>query len=144
MMSEATQIPQSVNEVPPQVKTKAIVGCLKTINDGWNGDNSKKPSDVAIDKVESILASLETGAMPWPEVHAAPNGGLILIWNSLHRDISMTIDPEGEMQYSTAIKKLDSDTFQVIDQIHSEGYVENLKTVDHMMVWFCSDKAASC
>lgn len=128
----------------PLVRTERVVQGLKKLPDGWNGDLSKKPTVKAVNKVKKILAVLESGHMPWPTITVVSNGGVMLTWLSLTRDILMTVDTDGDAQFATTLKKVEIDSCEIIDRLDSEGAVTDLKTIDYMMAWYSLDKASSC
>lgn len=121
-------------------KPEMIVATLQQMNDGWKGENSKKPADSAVGELQKILLEIETGKMPWPEIHAIPNGGVMLSWTSLQRDMAVTIDPEGRVFFTTCLKHLNSE-YDVVERVESEGYIADLQTLDYMLVWFCKDNS---
>lgn len=123
------------------IRTEKVVNSLKALPDGWGGNLSKRPTVKAVRKIKRVLAALEDGHMPWPNVSVAPNGGLLLTWLSLTRDILMTIDTDGDIQFITSLKKLDIESFEIIDRLDSEGAVTDMKSIDHMMAWYCTDKS---
>ena len=123
------------------VRTDKIVGNLKKLADGWGGAMTKKPTVKAVRRLKRILGTIENGYMPFPLVTAVGNGGIVLMWNSFTRDIMMTIDPDGDIQYVTALKKFDLLTEELIDRMDSEGIVTDMKTIEHMMAWYSMDKA---
>lgn len=124
------------------MRTEKIVDNLKKLPDGWGGEMSKKPTLKAVKKIKKLLSTIEQSRMPWPNVSAVPNGGVVLTWMSLTRDILMTIDTDGDVQFVTSLKKLD-ETAEVVERLDSEGHVTDMKTIDYMMAWYCSDKAHS-
>jgi hypothetical protein len=123
------------------IRTDRIVGNLKRLSDGWGGAMTKKPTVKAVRRLKKILAAIEAGHMPFPVVTAVANGGIVLTWSSIMRDILMTVDTDGDIQFITSLKRLDRETFEVIERTDSEGAVTDIKTIDHMMAWFCLDKA---
>lgn len=125
------------------IKTAIVVEKLKRLSDGWGGETHKKPAIKAVRRVKRVLNVLEDGHMPWPSVSAVANGGLLLAWTSLQRDIMLTIDPDGDIQFTTSLKKLDISTAEIIERLDSEGSVTDLKMIDHMMAWYCLDKSYS-
>jgi len=125
------------------IRTINIVEKFKKIPDGWGGQETKKPAPRAIRKLKKILETLEFGHMPWPTVSVVSNGGFMLTWISLTRDMMMTVDPEGDVQFATALKKIDIDTCEIVERLDSEGIVTDLTTIDQMMAWYCTDKACN-
>ncbi len=125
------------------VRTITAVEKFKKIPDGWGGQETKKPTAKAIRKLKKILEMLESGHMPWPTISVVSNGGFMLTWISLTRDMMMTVDPEGDVQFATALKKIDIDTCEIIERLDSEGIVTDLVTIDQMMAWYCTDKASN-
>lgn len=123
------------------IRTDKIVGNLKQLADGWGGNFTKKPAAKALRRLKKVLGTIEGGHMPFPMVTAVGNGGIVLTWTSLTRDVLMTVDPDGDMQFVTALKKLDSITGDLIDRMDSEGPVIDMKTIDHMMAWYSMDRA---
>lgn len=138
MKSERTS--RKENPAPP-IKTAAVVTHLKTLDNGWNGGQAKKPTAKAIKQAGKILTELERGHMPWPQINVMANGGTALTWVSLYRDVLIAIGPDGSTQFTTSIKKLD-ESFNLVDTSESEGFVIDTRTIAYMMVWFCTEKAA--
>lgn len=126
------------------MRTEKVVEGLRKLPDGWGGSTTKKPTTKAVRKIKKILSTLESGRMPWPVITAVATGGLILTWVSLTRDILMTIDQDGDVQFITSMKKVDIDTAEVMDRIDSEGPISDMLTIDYMMSWFCQERAATC
>ena len=56
----------------------------------------------------------------------------------------LTIDPDGDMQFITSLKKVDLQTFEIVDRLDSEGALVDLQAVDHMMAWYAQDTASHC
>ena len=140
MSGRISEKPQTkTNKIIP--RTDKIIGNLKTLADGWGGALTKKPTAKAVRRLKKVLETIETSHMPFPVVTAVGNGGMVLTWTSLTRDIMMTVDPDGDIQFVTALKKLDAMTGDLIDRLDSEGAVTDMKTIDHMMAWYCMDKA---
>ena len=121
-------------------KSQYEIATLQQLSDGWKGENSKRPAENAVAQLQTILFEIETGRMPWPDVHAVPNGGVVLTWTSLCRDMMVTIDPDGKIFFTTCLKQLNSD-YDVVERVESEGFVADMQTLDYMLVWFCKDKA---
>lgn len=121
--------------------TEKIVGNLRKLADGWGGNMTKKPTVKSVRKLKKVLATIEKGHMPLPRVSPVANGGIMLTWSSFTRDILMTVDPDGDIQFITSLKRLDIDTHEVVERMDSEGAVVDLLTIDHMMAWYCTDKA---
>lgn len=140
MMSGRISRKQSTNKAP-LVRTEKIVQNLKKLPDGWGGDMSKKPTVKAVRKIKKVLTALESGHMPWPNITVTANGGIILTWISLSRDILMTVDTDGDIQFVTSLKKLEIDTCEIIDRLDSEGAITDMQSIDYMMAWFATDKA---
>jgi len=128
-------------KLEPPIKTGAVVAHLKTIANGWAGEKSKKPSAKAVKQAGKILSELETGHMPWPNIVVLPNGGISLSWVSLYRDLVITINKEGSSQFVASTKRL-NESFEPVESFETEGFVIDMRTVGHMMVWFCTDKAS--
>jgi hypothetical protein len=127
------------------VRTQKIVDNLKRLSDGWGGTPQyKKPASKAVRKITKVLATLETGRMPFPTINAIGNGGIVLTWVSLTRDILLTIDPDGDIQFITSLKKIDAETFEIVERLDSEGAITDMLAIDHMMAWYAMDKAAKC
>lgn len=124
-------------------RTNRIVAKLKQLPDGWGGEKSKKPSAKAIRRLKKTLTVLESSHMPWPTVTAVSNGGFLLSWISLTRDLIMTVDPVGDMQFGTALKRIDATTTEVVDRIDSEGIVTDMITFDQLIAWYSLDQAHS-
>lgn len=127
------------------VRTQQIVDNLKKLSAGWGGSEEyKKPASRAVKRLEKLLSRLEFGFMPWPNITAVANGGLVLTWISMNRDIMVTIDPEGDVQFITSLKKVDLQTFEITDRLDSEGAIVDLQAVDHLMAWYAQDTASHC
>lgn len=126
------------------MRTEKVVDTLKRLPDGWGGDMTKKPALKAVRKVKKVLSAVELGFMPWPNITAVANGGVMLTWLSLTRDILMTVDTDGDIQFVTSLKKIEIDTAEVMDRLDSEGVVTDMITIDYMMAWFAADSAVRC
>lgn len=122
-------------------KTEQVIDKLKSIKNGFIGKESKKPTSKSLRKVKRILHVLETGKMPFPSTMAMPNGSVILNWASLTRDIIMVVDNNGDVQFTTSMKKIHLETAEVMERTDSEGFITDMLSIDHIMVWFCSDLA---
>jgi len=122
-------------------RTELVVSNLKKIEDGWGGQKTKKPAYKAIRKVERMLETIEDGYMPWPRVTAVPTGGVVLTWVSATRDIMMVVDSDGDVTFNSSLKNIDKMTHEVIDSLESEGPIPDLKSIDHLMAWYCMDKS---
>lgn len=120
--------------------TQKIVDNLKKLPDGWGGEASKKPAPKAIRKASKVLSVIEGGRMPFPNVSALPNGCISLTWVSLRREIMMNVDRDGDIQFITSLKQFNVGEGE-IERMDSEGAVTDLLTIDHMMAWYCQDKA---
>lgn len=142
MNSGRTTVKQVTNK-PPLLKTERVVQTLKKLVDGWGGVSSKKPAIKALRKAKKILATVESGHMPFPTVTAVSNGGIILTWLSLTRDILMTIDTDGDVLFVTSMKRIDEMTFEILERTDSEGAITDYKSIDHIMAWFCTDKSGA-
>lgn len=81
--------------------------------------------------------------MPWPSVTAVASGSLLLSWISLTRSVLMTVDQVGDIQFISSITKRDPHTMEILDSMESEGHVHDMKTIDNMMAWYCSDRSGS-
>ena len=123
------------------VRTETVVSKLKQLPDGWGGEMTKKPSLEAMARLKKLLLVLERSHMPWPSITAVGNGGFMLTWISMTRDVMVTVDPVGDMQYATALKKLDPETFEIIERYDTEGVVTDAVTIDQMLAWYSTDKA---
>lgn len=123
------------------IRTNTIITKLRQMPDGW-GDlpTSKKPAHKTLRKMRKILAVLESGHLPWPEITVVPSGCVLLLWSSATRDMQMNVDTDGDVQFVTSLKRLDKETGQVLNQADSEGHVIDMLTIDHMMAWYCTDK----
>lgn len=143
MMNGRTSEKQLTNKIP-LIRTEKVVQNLKQMPDGWAGNLSKKPASKAVRKIRKVLAVLEAGYMPWPDINVVANGGILLTWLSMTRDIMLTIDIDGDIQFATSLKKVDSISNEIIDRLDSEGAVTDMQAIDYMMSWFCSDTAAKC
>lgn len=126
------------------MRTEMIIEGLRGLDDGWDGGTTKKPARKAITKAKKVLTILETGHMPWPNITAISNGGLVFNWISLTKDIHMNIDADGDIQFLTTLKKVDIQTAQVIDHLNSEGSITDMHAIDHMMAWYSQDSAYNC
>lgn len=126
------------------LKTDKTVGVLKKLPNGWGGDTSKKPSVKAINKTRKVLKELETSHMPWPAIIPVQTGGVVLTWVSINRDIMVIIDSDGDIQFSTSLKKVDIDSGEVVERLDADGHITDLSTLSHMLAWFCTDQAAPC
>lgn len=120
--------------------TEHIITQLKKLPDGWGGESTKKPAPKALRKTKKILSCLEAGRMPFPAVNPMPNGCIILNWISPSREIKINVDGDGDMQFVTSLKKFDVQVGE-IERLDSEGAVTDMLTIDHMMAWYCQDKA---
>lgn len=125
------------------MRTEKMVGILRKLPDGWGGDTSKKPSVKAINKTKKVLRELEVGHMPWPSIIPVQNGGVVMTWVSTNRDIMVIIDSDGDIQFSTSLKKVD-DSGEIIERLDADGHITDLSTLSHMLAWFCTDQAAPC
>lgn len=126
---------------PPCVRTESIVSKLKQLPDGWGGEQTLKPTVPAMGRLKKLLLTLERGHMPWPGITAVGNGGFMLTWISLTRDVMVTVDPVGDMQFATALKKLDPETLEVVERYDTEGVVNDAETFDQMISWYSMDKS---
>lgn len=125
---------------PALIKTTRVVGGLRKIKDGWAGTGSLKPAKKALAWAKKILAALEKGCMPWPVVVATKNGGVVIIWESITRDIMVTISPDGLTFFNTILKHINE--FGDEDKIESNGSITTVDAIDHMMAWFAADIAS--
>lgn len=140
-IEQTTKKPQTNNPV----RTQQIVNNLKKLSAGWGGSQDyKKPATRAVKRLEKLLSRLESGFMPWPNITAVANGGLVLTWVSMSRDIMITIDPDGDIQFVSSLKKVDLQTFEIIDRLDSEGAIVDLQAIDHLMAWYAQDTASRC
>jgi hypothetical protein len=143
MVNEETSRKQSTNKIP-LIRTEGVVKDLKKMPDGWAGNMSKKPTTKAVNKVKKVLAILESGRMPWPTITVIANGGVMLTWLSTTKDILLTVDTVGDIQFATSHKKIDSASNEVVDRLDSEGSVTDMKALDYMMAWYAADTASAC
>lgn len=118
------------------VRTENVLQSLKRLKDQ---KGTIKPAVKAVKIARQVLVAIESGAMPWPSVSVVSNGGIVLTWISLTRDILLTIDPNGFVQFSTSLKKIDLATAEIVDRIDAEGILADLIGIDHMMAWYCQD-----
>lgn len=125
-------------------KSDRIVGNLRKLPEGWGGDSCKKPTTKAINKTKRVLKELETNKLPWPKVIPVQTGGVVMTWVSTNRDIMVVIDSDGDMQFSTSLKKVDIDSGEIIERMDADGHITDLSSISHMMAWFCIDQAAAC
>lgn len=125
-------------------KADKIVSNLKRLPNGWNGDSSKKPSIKALNKTKKVLKELETYKLPWPSVVPVKTGGIIMTWVSVCKDIMVVIDPDGDIQFNTSLKKIDIDSGEVVERMESDGHILDVASISHMLAWFCLDQAAQC
>lgn len=123
------------------VRTENVVNQLKKMPDGWGGDTSKKPSPKALRKAKKLLTIIEQGYMPWPSIMVEAVGSLILSWQSATRDILITVDIDGDVQFMTSLKVIDKNTGEIRDRMDSEGHIHDMKTLDSLVVWYCTDKS---
>lgn len=138
-MSGRTSRKQSTSNL---MLTEKVVENLKKLPDGWGGEASKKPAFKAVRKIRKVLSNIENGRMPFPSVTALPNGYVTLTWVSPLREILINVDADGDAQFITSIKKFDAGAGEM-ERLDSEGSLTDLSTVDHMMAWYCQDKAHS-
>ena len=129
------------NQLVVPDKTEQVLIKLKSLSNDFIGQGSKKPSAKALRKVKKVLTTLESGYMPFPSITPMPTGGIILSWTSMTRDIVMIVDNVGDVQFTTSLKKVDIETAEVVDRLDSEGFVTDMLSIDHIMVWFCADVA---
>lgn len=126
------------------IRTDKTVGILRKLPNGWGGDTSKKPSVKAINKTKKVLNELEVSRMPWPSIIPVPTGGVVMTWASISRDIMVIIDSDGDIQFSTSLKKIDLSSGEVVERLDADGHITDLSTLSHMLAWFCTDQAAPC
>jgi hypothetical protein len=121
------------------VKTSRVLGELKRQINSDKNTSVKQPSAKSLSKLKKILTALESGHMPFPEIAVMLNGYVMLTWSSLLREIIMVVDDCGDVQFTTSLKKINTVTAEVVDRLDSEGFITDLISIDHIMVWFCSD-----
>jgi hypothetical protein len=127
------------------LKTQQIVNRLRSLPAGWGGTlEYKKPAARAVKKLEKLLSRLESGFMPWPSIAAIANGSIIATWLSLNKDITLTIDQDGDIQFVTSLKQLDFQTLEVMDRLDSEGAITDMAAIDHLMAWYSKDSSSHC
>lgn len=76
---------------------------LKRLGDNWDGDDSPRPSTIALDSASELLVSLPFEDLPTPFVSPTSLGGVQLEWTQNGRELEIEILPDGSMEFLTVV-----------------------------------------
>jgi len=86
-----------------QTETLKGIFRLKRLCDNWDGEDSPRPSTIALDSASDLLVSLPFEDLPTPFVSPSSIGGVQLEWTQNGRELEIEVLPDGSMEFLTVV-----------------------------------------